>query len=118
MALLEINLEKPALLEEYQYPGETPAESGEATGVESSGGGRGRLVAVLALVGVGLLAWRLRGRGTEQSDLGDFDEESETGPEPEIGGGESGSSRGRVAGLLGLAVVVAGLGAVARKRRD
>lgn len=125
MALLEINLEKPALVEEYQYPGETPAGSSEGTtsesGSESSGGGKGRLVGLLAVVaGVGLLVWKLKNRGgTDQTDFEEFEsEEYEHGPEPEIGGDESGGRKRKVASVLGLVVAVASLVAAVRKRRS
>ncbi|MFC7081575.1 hypothetical protein [Halorussus caseinilyticus] len=126
MAILEINLEKPALLEEYQYPGETTAKSGESPensgATEPSSGGKAKLLALLAVVaGVGLLVWKLTNRGdTEQADLDEFEGEGEYehGPEPEIGGDESGGAKRKVAGILGFAVAVVGLVGVVRKRRS
>ena len=134
MAILEINLEKPALVEEYQYANETPAgtqstgdrstpsgeprSSGES---ESSGGGKGKLVGLLALAaGVGLLVWKLKSGGSEQTDFDEFesDEEYEHGPEPEIGGDESGGAKRKVASALGLVTAVVSLAAVVRKRRS
>lgn len=128
MAILEINLEKPALVEEYQYPGGTtvgktkPGESSRGDRSSSGGGGKGKLVGLLAvLAGVGLLAWRLKRRGsTEQSDFEDFEEQSqeyEHGPEPEIGGDEGGAKR-KVASVLGLVVALVSVVAAVRKARS
>lgn len=121
MALLEVTLEKPALVEEYQQSGTAPVRSGTTaeseSNSESSGGGKGKLVGLLAVLGgVGLLAWKLKARGsdTEQSEFGET--ESEHGPEPDIGADESGGAKRKVAGILGLVVAIASL-AAARKRR-
>ncbi|NHN61095.1 MULTISPECIES: hypothetical protein [Halorussus] len=133
MAILEINLEKPALVEEYQYPDRTPAgtqSADESTSSEgstsadesaSSGGGKGKLVGLLAVAaGVALLAWKLKSGGSEQTDFDEFesDEEYDHGPEPEIGGDESGGAKRKVASALGLATAVVSLVAVVRKRRS
>ena len=127
MAILEINLEKPALVEEYQYPGETTAgktKPGESSRGGKSSGGKGKLVGLLAvLAGVGLLAWKLKSRksGSKQSDFEDFDEQSqqyEHGPEPEIGGDQSGGAKRKVASVLGLAVALVGVVAAVRKARS
>ncbi|WP_137286386.1 hypothetical protein [Halorussus salinisoli] len=130
MALLEINLEKPALVEEYQYPGETSTgtqSTGDTTDSESSGGGKGKLLGLLAVVaGVGLLVWKLKSRGgTEQTEVTEFEEEQEYehGPEPDIGqddvgSDESGGVKRKAAGFLGLVVAVVSLVSVARKRRN
>jgi hypothetical protein len=137
MALLEINLEKPALVEEYQYPGETTVgetEPGEPSpGDASSGGGggwKGKAVGLLAvLAGAAVLAWKLKGRsGTEQADFEEFEthesemqetesEEYEHGPEPEIGSDEGGGAARKVASALGLVVALAGVAAALRKVR-
>lgn len=129
MAIIEVNLRKPALVEEH--PGRTESTTGSgirgaASGAidrsgrsrgGSSGGGKAKLVGLLAaVVAVGAVAMKLRGRG------GDGDEnqsqEYEHGPEPEIGGDESGGRMRKVAGLLGLVVALASVGAAARKRRE
>ena len=132
MAILEINLEKPALVEEYQYPGETTVgrtESGEpsrgdTSSGDSGGGGKGKLVALLAvLAGVAVVAWKLKSRrGAEQSDFEDFEsgeqsQEYEHGPDPEIGGDEGGAKQ-KVASVLGLTVALVGIVAAVRKARS
>jgi hypothetical protein len=129
MAILEINLEKPAVIEEYQHP-EKRGKSTSRTGTKSksSGGNKGKLVGLLAvLVGVTVMAWKLRGRGgTEQAD---FDETSESetegeydhGPDPEIGGDKKyevkRKVKSKVSGALGIAVVAIGLAVVAALRK-
>ena len=132
MAILEINLEKPALIEEYQYPDETgrpaSASRGRASAEStSSGGNKGKLLGLLAvLAGVGVMVWKLKSRsGTEQTDFDEFDQEEEFdeegeyehGPEPEIGGDESGGRTRKVAGLLGFAVALVTIIAAVRKAR-
>ena len=132
MAILEINLEKPALVEEYQYANETPAgmqsigdwsasssESKSSGGSESSGGGKGKLVGLLVVAaGVALLAWKLKSGGSGGSELQGDSDKYEHGPEPEIGGDESGGAKRKVASALGLATAVVSLVAVVRKRRS
>lgn len=127
MAILEINLEKPALVEEYQYPGETTVGEtapGETHRGDADGGGSaaGKLVSFLVVLGgAAVLAWLLRRRGgAEQTDFEDFDtdqsREYEHGPEPEIGGDSGGGAKSKVASLLGLVVVVAAAAAVRKAR--
>lgn len=126
MALLEVNLEKPALIEEYQYPSEMAERRVETaktskTSESSTGGGKAKLVGLLAVVvGIGLLGWKLKNRGSgSESEQTDFEEEEyEHGPEPDIGAEEGGRSKRKVAELLGLVVAVASLAAAARKRRE
>ncbi|NEU58888.1 hypothetical protein [Halorussus sp. MSC15.2] len=124
MAIVEINLEKPALVEEYRYSGETSegtqssaTHSKSSSGSKSSGGGKGKLLGLLALVAaVGVLVWKRKSGGSggqSQSEEGQY----EHGPEPEIGGDESGGPKRKVASALGLMVAVATLGAAVRKRR-
>ncbi|WP_135854909.1 hypothetical protein [Halorussus salinus] len=137
MAILEINLEKPALIEEYQFPAESSAghavasESAESEATDSgasdsggSGGSKGKLVGLLAVAaGVGLLVWKLKNRGgDDQTDFDEFetDDESEAddeSPEWEIEE-DGGSSKGKVAGLLGLVVAAVGLVVAVQKRRN
>ncbi|WP_135826845.1 hypothetical protein [Halorussus ruber] len=129
MAILEINLEKPALVEEYQYPGEEtegPAEESPAESTSnSSGGGKAKLLGLLGvLAGVGLLVWKLKNRGsTEQTDFEEFEEPDydEEGYEEDSyefeSEDESGGAKRKVAGLLGLAVGLVGLLAAVQKRR-
>lgn len=134
MAIIEVNLEKPALVEEHQYPGQETVKSGQTAAKsgpttqksssksDSSGGGKAKLLGLLGvLAGVGVLVWKLKNRGgTEQTHSGD--EKYEHGPEPEIGGDETGSdeggAKGKVAGLLGLVVGVVGLVVAVQKRRN
>ncbi|WP_276299881.1 hypothetical protein [Halorussus lipolyticus] len=121
MAILEINLEKPALVEEYQYPARTTAESEtpteESAETDSSGGSKAKVLGLLGvLAGVGLLVWKLKTRGgSEQTDFEDFDD-------PEFDDEEftsdEGGSKGKVAGLLGLVVGVGGLLVAVQKRRS
>jgi hypothetical protein len=128
MAILEINLEKPALVEEYQYPGEGTEGPAEESAAESSssGGGKGKLLGLLGvLAGVGLLVWKLKNRGsTEQTDFEefeepDYDEESYEEESYEFESeDESGGAKRKVAGLLGLAVGFVGLVAAVQKRRQ
>lgn len=123
MAILEINLEKPALIEEYQFPAESSAapavESSESdTGESSSGSLKGKLVGLLAVAaGIGLLVWKLKSRGGDQTDLNEFETEDET-PEWETEADGDGGSKGKVAGLLGLVVAAVGLLAAVQKRRS
>ena len=124
MAILEINLEKPALVEEYQYPGETTEEAAEESTADSSssGGGKVKLLGLLGvLAGVGLLVWKLKNRGsTEQTDFEEFEEYDEKSYEEEsyeFESEESGGAKRKVAGLLGLAVGLVGLVAAVQKRR-
>ncbi|UPW01999.1 hypothetical protein M0R88_07865 [Halorussus gelatinilyticus] len=137
MAILEINLEKPALVEEYQFPEDsavgsavesetTTSESGasESGDSGSSGGVKGKLLGLLAVAaGIGLLVWKLKSSGDEQTEFEDFETEAEDeddSPEWEIeeDGGSGGGSKGKVAGLLGLVVAVVGLAAAVQKRRN
>ncbi len=136
MAIIEVNLEKPALVEEYQFPkdsavgsaveSETPASesrASESDESESSGGVKGKLLGLLAVAaGVGLLVWKLKSRGgDEQTDFDEFetDDESETDESPEWEIEEDGgSSKGKVAGLLGLVVAAVGLLVAVQKRRN
>ncbi|MFC4448787.1 hypothetical protein [Halorussus aquaticus] len=125
MAIVEINLKKPALVEEYRYPGETSegtqssathssSDSKSTSDSKSSGDGKGKLLGLLALVAaVGVLVWKRKSGGSG----GESEEEYEHGPEPEIGGDESGGPTRKVASALGLVVAVATLGAAVRKRR-
>lgn len=132
MAILEINLEKPALVEEYQYPSETtvgktePGEPshGERSSGDSGGGGKGKLVALLAVVaGAAVLAWKLKSSGgSEQADFEDFEpeeqsQEYEHGPDPEIGSDEGGAKQ-KVASVLGLVVALVSVVAAVRKVRS
>jgi len=129
MALIEVNLEKPALVEEYRYPGETTETetSGEQSRSkpDSSGGSKAKILGLLGvLAGIGLLVWKLKSRGgSDQTEFGSggFGEQ-ESEPEPEIGGedrgSESGGAKGKVAGLLGLVVAVVGLAVAVQKRRS
>lgn len=132
MAIVEINLEKPALVEEYQYPGETSertqssasrsessaSRSESVSGSKSSGGGKGKLLGLLALVAaVGVLFWKLKSGASGDQTGTEGNEKYEHGPEPEIGGDESGGAKRKVASALGLMVAVATLGAAVRKRR-
>lgn len=125
MALLEINLEKPALVEEYQFPSETPAgeavarkratDRSESSRGQSSGGGKGKLVGLLAaLAGVGVLAWKLKQLGGDGESV--QSQEYEHGPEPDIGSDEGGVTK-KVAGLVGFAVALVGLALAVQKRR-
>jgi hypothetical protein len=129
MALIEVNLEKPALVEEYRYPGETtesePSGERSRSKSDSSGGSKAKLLGLLGvLAGVGLLVWKLKRRGgSEQTEFGSEEfGEQESEPEPEIGGGDRGGAsdgaKGKVAGLLGLVVAVAGLAVAVQKRRS
>lgn len=125
MAIVEINLEKPALVEEHRSSTETTPHTesaGSSRKSSSSGGSKGKLVVVLAAVAaVGLLVRKLRNRG---GDSGTPDEprasetEYEHGPEPEIGGDESGGRKRRFAGAIGLVVALVGLVAVVRRRGE
>jgi len=113
MAIIEINLEKPALIEERRYPGASGSAS-ESSSASSSGGNKGKLLGVLALaVGVAVLAWKLKSGGSDDYDS----EEYEHGPEPEIGGERSGV-RGKVAGMVGFAVALVSVVAAVRKARN
>lgn len=137
MAILEINLEKPALVEEF--PAErtgwdrtetrttdrtgskrTRTRLADRTGSKRSGG-KGKLLGLLvAVAGIAMLARRLRNRGSDtdaEFETAD-DTEYEHGPEPEIGGDESGGRKRKVAGALGLVVTLVGVLAVARRRSD
>ncbi|WP_135829816.1 hypothetical protein [Halorussus halobius] len=124
MAILEINIEKPALVEEYRSPDEM-RERVAATGRDrstsddrSSGGSKGKVVAALAvLAGVAVLAWRLHSGGSDDGDDSPGDGEYDHGPEPEIGGDERGGVRGTVAGAVGLAVALASVVAAVRRVR-
>ena len=116
MALIEINLEKPALLESETRRGASGTETTKRTSKrrtsESDGGsGLGKLLGLLVLVaGVGLLAWKLRG--------GSDDEETEEyGVEDEFEKSESSGGKGKLVGALGLLVALVGVGA-ARKRGE
>jgi len=123
MAILEINLEKPALIEEYQFPAESSSrptvesESGDSEANDSSSGSlKGKLVGLLAVAaGVGLLVWKLKNRGGDQTDFDEFETDDES---PEWKTEEDdGGSKGTVAGLLGLVVAAVGLVVAVQKRR-
>jgi hypothetical protein len=125
MAILEVNLEKPALIEEYQYPGESSGRSKSSSNQSSSGGGKGKLFAVLAVVAVvGMLAMKMKssGKGGEAKHSGGDQEEYEHGPDPEIGGDKKYEVKRKVkskfTGILGIAVAVVGLAVAAWKRRN
>lgn len=132
MAIIEVNLEKPALVEEYQFPKDSAvgsavesetatSESGasESDESESSGGVKGKLLGLLGvLAGVGLLVWKLKSRGgSEQTDFEDFDD-PEFGDESDFASDDESGSKGMVAGLLGLVVGVVGLVVAVQKRRS
>lgn len=118
MAILQVNLEKPALVEEYRYPDATSggtAESAEASG--SSGGRAGKLLGLLAVaVGVGLLVWKRRRGGSEQSEFDDAGTEAEFEADVEFEA-DSGGGKGKAAGVLGVLVGVVGLAVALQKRR-
>jgi hypothetical protein len=128
MALIEINLEKPALVEERaasrsasergrtDSPHRSGSDSFDRSGDgDSSGGGKLKLLGLLAaVVAVGAVVAKLKGRG---SDDGDQSRAYDHGPEPEIGGDESGGRMRKVAGLLGLVGAIASTLAIARKGR-
>jgi len=130
MALIEINLEKPALVEERAASRSTsergrtdstgrPRPRSTATDRSgdggSSGGGKLKLLGLLAaVVAVGAVVTKLKRRGTDD----DRSEAYDHGPEPEIGGDGSGGRMRKVAGLLGLVAAVASTLAVARKRQN
>jgi len=112
MAILEINLEKPALVEERRYPGASESEA-ERQPSDDSGGGRGKLLGLLVvLAGVAALAWKLKSGGSEY----EHEEAYEHGPEPEIGGDDG--MRSKVAGVVGLAVALVSLVAAVRRVRS
>ena len=122
MAIIEINLEKPALVEERQRRGASSEKSASARKRSGSGrsGGRGKLLGLLAvLAGLGILVARMRGGGETKVDVG-----METGSMDEMDemdGGDAGSASGgvgRFAGALGLAVALASVVAVVLKRRS
>lgn len=106
MAIVEINLEKPALVEEYQFPDET---SGRTSGTsQSSGGKAGKLVGLLVvLAGLGAAVWKLKQSGDDQSEFGE-QTEFET---------EASGVGGKAAGAAGFAVTLVVLALAVRKRR-
>ena len=114
MAILEINLEKPALVEEHRSPGEAGRSASErerSTDSERSSGGKGKLALGLAvLAGVAVLAWRLRSGDSDEYESNEYDH----GPDPEIGGDERGGVAGKVAGAVGLGVALASVVAAVR----
>jgi hypothetical protein len=148
MAILEVNLEKPALVEEYQPRNESPAETARQSDVreesdlaadgstDSSGGVKGKLLGLLAVAaGVGLLVWKLKSRGgSEQTDFeefeaggesrAEFDADEESGTEFESGAefeaeAEFETDGGGKKKAAGiLGLVVAAVGLVAVKRRN
>ncbi|WP_134668867.1 hypothetical protein [Halorussus marinus] len=127
MALVEINLSKPALVEEIPEPatetardragssdgsGSAPADRSEDGG---SSGGKLKLVGLLAAVAaVGVAVVKLKGRGTDADRSAEYDH----GSEPEIGGDESGGRMRKLAGVVGLVAAVASTLLIARKRRN
>ncbi|PSP54955.1 hypothetical protein BRC82_08160 [Halobacteriales archaeon QS_1_67_19] len=114
MALLEVNLEKPALVEEYQSPGETAGDSTADATVDPSGG-KGKLLGLLVLLaGIGAAGWKLKHRGTDGGDSATEGDESESESETEFDADESGGVARKIAGVVGAAVV---LGLLVRKRR-
>lgn len=123
MAIIEINLEKPALVEERRSRGASSGQSKSASKRTGSGGsgGRGKLLGLLAvLAGIGLLVARMRGGGETEVDVGmetgsmdEMDEMDEDATESASGGG-----MGRFAGALGLVVALASVVAVVLKRRS
>jgi len=128
MALVEINLKKPALVEEIAEPRSErsrgrdrtePTDRSESASTgrseRSSGRGKLKLLGLLAaVIAVGAVVTKLKGRGT---DGGEQSGEYEHGPEPEIGGDESSGRIGKVAGLLGVVAAVVSTVAIAYKRR-
>ncbi|WP_158055257.1 hypothetical protein [Halorussus halophilus] len=107
MALIEINLEEPALLESQTRSGGSKTEKKQKT--SKRGGGKGKLLGLLVLVaGVSLLALKLRGGSDEEQEA--------VGVEDEFEKSESGGGKGKLVGALGLLVALVGVGA-ARKRR-
>jgi hypothetical protein len=140
MAILEINLDRPALIEEYRFPDEMDGSTGRAgsksakrTGSKSksSGGMKGKLVGLLVVVAaVGVAVWKLKSSsGSKQTDFDEFDEEGdheegeyEHGPDPDIGADKKyevkRKAKGKVTGLLGLAVALVTVVSVVRKARN
>ena len=124
--LLEITLEKPALIEEIRYPGESSGQSKSSGKQSSSGGGKGKLLVMLAMVAVvGMLAMKMKSSGKDSTGGGQSkspDEEYEHGPDPEIGGDKKyevkRKVKSKVTGVLGIAVAVIGLAVAAWKRRN
>ena len=120
MAIIEINLEKPALIEERPGRGASSGQSKSSRKRSSSGGSsRGKLIGLLAvLAGIGLLVARMRGGGETEVDVGmktgsmdEMDEIDEDTTE------SAGGGMGRFAGALGLAVALVGVVVAALKRR-
>lgn len=122
MAIIEINLEKPALVEERRVRGASSGQSKSASRRSSSGGsggGRGKLLGLLAvLAGIGLLVARMRGGGETEVDVGvetgsmdEMDEMDEDTTE------SAGGGMGKFVGALGLVVALAGVVVAVLKRR-
>ncbi|WP_128477184.1 hypothetical protein [Halorussus pelagicus] len=138
MAILEINLEKPALIEEYQFPTDSSARTTQSevrerseTGQqsdddsdesESSGGLKGKLLGLLVVAaGVGLAVWKFKNRGgSEQTDFDEFETEAEFDADEgtEVEFETDGGGKKKTAGVVGLAVAVVGLVAAVQKRRN
>lgn len=115
MALIEVNLKKPAIVEERPGSGESSAGRRSARAKPTSGGGgTGKLVGLLAvLFGVGLVVIKMRGSDDTEMET---DVETESTYEPVEPESESGGAR-KLAGALGLVVAVASVAVAARKRR-
>ncbi|USZ69435.1 hypothetical protein NGM10_06795 [Halorussus salilacus] len=117
MALIEVNLHKPAIIEERPGTGGSTdrARTAGKRSDSDSGGRAVKLVGLLALVvGIGLLAARLRGGGDTGvragAEVGSMDETDESE------GGSGGA--GKVVGALALVVATASVAlAVAKRRR-
>lgn len=109
MALIEINLEEPALLESQTRTKKSTKDKSSKSS-ESGGSARGKVLGLLVLVaGVSLLAWKLRGGSDEEVE--------EFGVEDGFEETESSGAKGKIFGALGLLVALVGVGA-ARKRGE
>ncbi|WP_049971711.1 hypothetical protein [Haladaptatus cibarius] len=116
MSLLEVNIEKPALVEERVYPDEDTAPASARTKSESSGRSVGSLVkpllGLLVVAGIALVARKLRAASAEDDattfEADDFDADDF---DAETGRGKS------AAGVAGVLVSLLGVVALARKVR-